>query len=192
MNNTAKKIEDILNDSILVKRGIIKNQISVIEKISQVIIRAFKDGKKILIFGNGGSAADSQHFAAELVGRFQKERGAMAAIALTTDTSIITSLANDYGFESVFTRQIESLGDKGDVALGMSTSGKSENIINAFKKAKKLGLATVALTGKDGSALSDLCDISLVVNSSKTARIQEAHATIIHVLCELAEEEYVK
>ena len=154
----------------------------------KLILSAIKNGKKVLIFGNGGSAADSQHIAAELMGRFQKEREAIAAIALTTDSSALTSLGNDYEFEVIFSRQIEGLGNKGDIALGISTSGKSKNIINAFKKAKELGLVTVALTGKGGGDLTGICDIALVVPSSNTARIQEAHITIAHIICELVEE----
>jgi len=188
MDNISKKIENLLNDSISVKKDIINNQISTIEKISQIILNAFKKGNKLLIFGNGGSAADSQHIAAEFIGRFQKERKGLPAVALTTNTSTLTCLSNDYGFEFVFVRQIESLGEKGDVALGISTSGKSKNIISAFKKAKELGLTTVALTGKDGGDLPSICDLSLIVSSSNTARIQEAHITIAHIICELVED----
>ena len=192
MDNIAKKIENLINDSISVKREIIKQQIPVIEKISQAVISAVEGGRKVLIFGNGGSAADSQHIAAELVGRFQKERKAVAAVALTTDTSVLTCLGNDYGFEAIFSRQIEAIADKGDIALGISTSGRSKNIINAFKKAKELGLVTIALTGKGGDVLSSICDISLIVPSSNTARIQEAHITIAHIICELTEESVSK
>jgi len=143
----------------------------------------------VLVFGNGGSAADSQHMAAELVGRFRKERKALPAIALTTNTSTITALSNDYGYDVSFKRQVEALGKKGDVAVGISTSGTAKNVTCALKKAKDAGLLTVALTGKDGGEIKSIADLSLVVKSDNTARIQEAHILIIHILCELIEDE---
>jgi len=142
----------------------------------------------VILFGNGGSASDSQHIAAELVGRFKKDRTSLAAIALTTNTSILTSLANDYGYEIVFAKQVEALGQKDDIVIGISTSGKAKNVALAIKQAKKMGLKTVALTGGDGGELAKLADISLVVPSLITARIQEAHITIGHIACELVEE----
>ncbi len=142
-----------------------------------------------MIFGNGGSASDSQHIAAEFVGRFKKNRDAIAAVALTTNTSILTALANDYGYETIFTKQVEALGRKNDVVIGISTSGKAKNVASGIKQAKKMGLATVALTGADGGELANLADIALIVPSSVTARIQEAHITIGHIICELVEQE---
>jgi D-sedoheptulose 7-phosphate isomerase len=146
-----------------------------------------KNGK-VILFGNGGSASDSQHIAAELVGRFKKDRTALAAIALTVNTSVLTSLANDYGYEVVFARQIEALGQKNDVAIGISTSGKAKNVANGLRQAKKMGLKTVALTGGDGGEIAKLAEVSLVVPSPVTARIQEAHITIGHIICELIEQ----
>jgi len=149
----------------------------------------FNNGSKLLIAGNGGSAADSQHFAAEIVGRYKKERRGYPAIALTTDTSILTAWGNDYDFESVFSRQIESLGQQGDIFLGISTSGNSKNVILAVKKAKEMGMITIGLLGNNGGNLKDLVDMSIIVPSTNTARIQEVHITIIHILCEEIEHE---
>jgi D-sedoheptulose 7-phosphate isomerase len=148
-----------------------------------------RDGK-VILFGNGGSASDSQHIAAELVGRFRKDRAALPAISLTTNTSVLTSLANDYGYDVVFAKQIEALGKKNDVAIGISTSGKAKNVILAVKQAKKMDLKTVVMTGGDGGEIAKLADISLVVPSSITARIQEAHITIGHIVCELVEQAF--
>ena len=151
------------------------------------IIGALRAGGKLLLFGNGGSAADAQHVAAEFVGRFQLERAAMAAIALTTDTSVLTGIGNDYAFERVFARQIEALGRKGDVAFGISTSGASPNIVAALVAAKALGLQTVALTGRDGGAVGRAAAIHVNVPSDNTARVQEVHRTLLHVICDLVE-----
>jgi len=139
------------------------------------------------VFGNGGSAADSQHVAAEFIGRFQKERASFPAIALTTDTSALTALGNDYGFEYVFSRQIEGLGRKGDVALAVSTSGMAANVIQAVKQARTMGISVIALTGRDGGQLAPLADVKIIVPSSSTARIQEAHICIMHCVCECVE-----
>jgi D-sedoheptulose 7-phosphate isomerase len=182
------KIRDLLLESIQVKEEILRSQIGSILGISELIIDALKKNGKVIIFGNGGSASDSQHIAAEFVGRFKKDRTALAAIALTTNTSILTSLANDYGYEVVFARQIEALGQKNDVVIGISTSGKAKNVANGLKQAKKMGIKTVALTGGDGGDIAKLADVSLVVPSSITARIQEAHITIGHIICELIEQ----
>jgi len=145
-------------------------------------------GKKLLVFGNGGSAADAQHLSAELVGRFQKERAAMPAIALTTDSSILTSVANDYSFKQVFARQLEALGQPGDVALGISTSGESPNVLAALQVARAKGLKTIALTGRDGGSVGAAADIHVNVPDQSTARVQEVHRTILHVMCEVIEE----
>jgi D-sedoheptulose 7-phosphate isomerase len=153
------------------------------------IVKAVKAGGKVLVFGNGGSAADAQHMAAELVGRFERERAAIAAIALTTDTSVLTAVANDYGFERVFARQIEALGRRGDVALAISTSGASKNVIAAVEAARAAGLIVVVLSGRDGGALGRTADIHVNVPERDTARVQEVHRTLLHVLCELVERE---
>ncbi|PYR59350.1 MAG: D-sedoheptulose 7-phosphate isomerase [Acidobacteria bacterium] len=154
---------------------------------AQAIREALEHGGKLLVFGNGGSAADAQHFAAELVGRFMKERAALAAIALTTDTSVMTSVANDYSFEHVFVRQIEALGKPGDVAFGISTSGESRNVISALESARERGLKTIALTGRDGGHAGRAADLHVNVPDQNTARVQEVHRTILHVMCELIE-----
>jgi D-sedoheptulose 7-phosphate isomerase len=189
MKNTIKaRIEQ----SIEVKEDLHEKQAVNIEKAAKLIISSLKSGGKLLVFGNGGSAADSQHIAAELVGRFKKERKAIAAIALTTNTSTLTALANDYGYDVVFARQIEALGKEGDIALGLSTSGSSANVIAALKKAKSMGIKTVGMTGMSGEAMKNACDVTLEVNSKDTPRIQESHILIAHILCELIEEELFK
>ena len=183
-----ERIREIILDSIQIKEELLKNNISQILQISEIVIDSIKKGGKLIVFGNGGSASDAQHITAELVGRFKKDRPALAALALTTNTSIITALANDFGYETVFSRQLEALAGKLDVALGISTSGKAKNVALGFKQARKMGLKTIALTGGDGGELVKLADVSLVVPSGITARIQEAHITIGHIVCELVEE----
>ncbi|MDP3804657.1 MAG: D-sedoheptulose 7-phosphate isomerase [Candidatus Omnitrophota bacterium] len=185
-------IKKRIEESVKVKESLCKAEADNIEKAALVIIKSLKAGGKLLVFGNGGSAADSQHIAAELVGRFKKERKALAAIALTANTSTITAIANDYGYDVVFSRQIEALGNPGDVALGISTSGNSKNVIEAFKTAKAKGMKRVSLTGCGGGKLREECDISIIIDSKDTPRIQEAHILIGHILCELIEEEFVK
>lgn len=150
-----------------------------------------KKGGKILICGNGGSAADAQHFAAELSGRYKKERKALAGIALTTDTSALSAIGNDYGFEFVFSRQVEALGNENDVLIGISTSGKSPNVLEALKKAKELNMLCLGLSGKGGGMMNKLCDYNLVVPSDDTARIQEMHILIIHTLCQIIDESFL-
>jgi D-sedoheptulose 7-phosphate isomerase len=154
---------------------------------ANALVDALAAGKKLLVFGNGGSASDAQHLAAELVGRFQKERAAIPAMALTVDTSILTAIANDYSFKQVFARQIEALGQPGDVALGISTSGESPNVVAALHAAKARGLKTMALTGRDGGSVGRAADIHVNVPDQNTARVQEVHRTLIHVLCEVIE-----
>ncbi len=156
-------------------------------KAGNMISDAINRGHKILICGNGGSASDSQHFAAEIVGRFEKERKAFPAIALTTDTSILTAVANDYAYDNVFSRQVEGLGGPKDVLIGISTSGHSENVRRAVTAAKDMGMHTIGLMGKDGGALKDQVDVSIVVSNSVTARIQEAHIFILHFWASLVE-----
>ena len=187
-----ERIKDILLESIQVKEEILRNQVESIFEISQLMIDCLKKDGKVIVFGNGGSASDSQHIAAELVGRFKKDRSALAGIALTTNTSILTSLANDYGYDVVFARQVEALGKKNDVVLGISTSGKAKNVALGIKQAKKMGIKTVALSGGDGGEIVKLADVSLLVPSRITARIQEAHITIAHIICEMIEQELCK
>jgi len=182
------RIKDIFLESIQVKEELMRTSIGKIIEITDLITDCLKKNGKVILFGNGGSASDSQHIAAEFVGRFKKDRNALSAIALTTNTSILTSLANDYGYEVVFAKQIEALGRKNDVVIGISTSGKAKNVVLGIKQAKKMGLKAIALTGADGGELAKLTDISLVVPSSVTARIQEAHITIGHIVCELVEQ----
>jgi len=163
-------------------------QVDLIEQIGTVLISAITSNKKVFICGNGGSAADAQHIAAELVGRFKKERRGLPAIALTTDTSIMTAVANDYGYEQVFARQIEALASAGDVLIGISTSGNSPNVVEAVKVARSIGVTTIGLTGGSGGTLKALCDETLIVPSDVTARIQEAHILVGHILCEMIDE----
>ncbi len=153
----------------------------------EVIGEALANGQALLVFGNGGSAADAQHFAAEFVGRFARDRRAVPALALTTDTSALTAIANDYGFERVFARQIEAFGAPGDVAVAISTSGTSPNVVEGLKMAAERGMTTVALTGRDGGEVGALADIHLNVPHEVTARVQEAHIVLLHVICELVE-----
>lgn len=159
-----------------------------IYEVGTIMATALKDGNKILLFGNGGSAADAQHIAAEIVGRFKKERRGLPAVALTTDTSVLTAVGNDYGFEAVFERQIEALCTPGDVAVGITTSGNSENVIRGLRKAHDLGATTVAFTGRNGGKVVDIVHYSFVVPSYETPRIQECHITLGHVLCEIIDE----
>jgi len=153
------------------------------------IIGSLRGGGKLLVCGNGGSASDAQHVAAEFVGRFQRQRQPLAAVALTVDTSILTSIANDISYEDVFSRQVEALGARGDVLLAISTSGRSANVVRAIESAKKKRLTTIALTGGDGGAVGSAADIHINVASSSVARAQEVHRTILHVMCELVETE---
>lgn len=182
-----------IKESIEVKNKILQSK-EILNKLSLIIAKindCLQQGGKILIAGNGGSAADAQHFAGEIVGRYKKERKGYPAIALTTDISIITSIANDYSFDIIFSRQIEALAKKGDIFFGISTSGNSKNIIEAVKKAKELGLTTVCLLGKGGGKLKDLADFSIIVPSEDTPRIQECHIMLIHIICEEAEKLFI-
>ena len=154
---------------------------------ASILASALGSGRKLLAFGNGGSAADAQHLVAELVGRFQKERAGFAAIALTADTSLLTSVANDYGFERVFARQVDALGTGGDVAFAISTSGSSPNVVAALKAARARGLRTIALTGRDGGEAGRLAEVHVNVPDDCTARVQEVHITLIHAICEIVE-----
>lgn len=153
----------------------------------EMLVDALRNGKKILLMGNGGSAADAQHFAAEMVGRFLMERKALPAIALTTDTSILTAVGNDYGFDEIFKRQVEALAEPGDVVFGISTSGKSVNVKRAIEAGKNIGAKTLGLLGCDGGDIASVVDLHLTVPSTETPRIQEAHLVIIHIICDLVE-----
>ena len=164
--------------------------ISSIEDAAQLCIESINNGGKILLIGNGGSAADAQHIAAELVGRYIVERHGFAAIALTTDTSILTAIGNDYGYEEIFSRQIEALAKSGDVVIGISTGGTSKNVINALIKANQQKCMTIGLSGRDGGEFNDLCNINLVVPSDDTPRIQEMHIFIGHTICHLIDQEF--
>lgn len=186
------RIIDIINDSIHIKEEILHTQIDNIIKAVKIIAASFKSGGKVLIFGNGGSAADAQHIAAEFVGRFKKERAALPAVALNTNTSVLTALSNDYGYEVVFSRQLEALARPADIAIGISTSGRAKNVLLAIKKAKEMGLKTICLSGGSGGELGKLSDIALIIPSQSTPRIQEAHITMAHIICELVEEELFK
>lgn len=184
-------IKEHIKESMSVKQTLLE-QVDVIEKITSEIIQAFKEGNKVLICGNGGSAADSQHMAAELVGRFKKERKALPAIALTTDTSILTAIGNDYGYDKVFSRQVEAHGQEGDIFIGISTSGNSKNIIEAINVAKDKKMLVIGLLGGTGGLIKSMCDIDLTVKTKNTPRIQECHETIIHIICDLVEKELFK
>lgn len=159
-----------------------------IEKACEMMVSVLKSNCKVLIAGNGGSAADAQHIAAELSGRFVRDRRALPGIALTTDTSALTSIANDYGYDHVFSRQVEALGRVGDLFIGISTSGNSQGILNAFEAATKLGCKTLGLSGRDGGKMTGLCDLNIIVPSNVTARIQEMHILIGHILCKAADD----
>jgi D-sedoheptulose 7-phosphate isomerase len=184
-------IDDILKDHIDVVNKI-QDLKETINGISSLINSALFNGKKLLIMGNGGSAADSQHFAAEIVGRYKMERSGYPAIALTTDSSIITSIANDYSYEMVFSRQVQALADDGDVVIGLSTSGNSRNVMEGFIEAGKRRCKTVSLLGKDGGILKNYSDYALIIPSDTTARVQECHILIIHLLCDLFEKGLVE
>jgi D-sedoheptulose 7-phosphate isomerase len=161
-----------------------------VEKACEMAVESIGNGKKMILFGNGGSAADAQHIAAELSGRYKKERTALPGIALTTDTSALTAIGNDYGYDVVFSRQVEALAREGDIVVGISTSGNSQNVINALEKAKELGCVTLGLTGRDGGKMNAVCDLNLVVPSDNTPRIQEMHILIGHTICQAIDDQY--
>ena len=190
--NREKALQEVLNSF---RSGTdLRNQVARdcgenIVDAAMLIARCLRSGGKLLLFGNGGSAADAQHLAAEFVGRFRIERQALPAIALTTDSSILTAVGNDYGFDQIFARQVQALGRPGDVAIGISTSGNSPNVNSAITQAAKQELKTIGLAGKDGGSLAKCVDISITVASTNVAMIQECHITIGHILCELVENE---
>ena len=180
------EIEQLINNSaeIIKKTSSLSGEI---QKVINEIIRCLKNGNKVILFGNGGSAADAQHIAAEFIGRFELERKSLAAIALTTDTSVITSLSNDYNYDMIFSRQCESLVSKGDVVIGISTSGNSKNVYEGIKTSKNKGASIIALLGNKGGKIKELSDISIIVDSSITSQIQEAHRVIYHIICKIVE-----
>lgn len=180
-------IENALKESLSLKEAFVRKNADALIGLAERIARAFLDGRKLMLCGNGGSAADSQHIAAEFVNRFQRQRAPLPALALTTDTSIITSVANDEGYEHVFSKQITAFGEKGDILLAISTSGTSANILSAIQTAKEGGIFTVGLTGGDGGDMLGLVDLALVVASRSTPRIQEVHIMAGHLVCELVE-----
>lgn len=183
------KIISDLKESIAVKNLVIEKLVPQIEQAAKMMTAALKDGHKVMFFGNGGSAADAQHLAGELIGRFLKNRKALPAIALTTDSSILTCLSNDFSFDTIFARQIEGLGQAGDIAFGISTSGISKNVLLGFEKAKTLGCQTIALLGGDGGTIASKADLAITVPSKATPRVQESHITIGHIICGLVESE---
>ena len=185
-----EKIIDLINDSIRNFSNISNDEhmISLIEQISDIIISALDNENKLLLCGNGGSAADAQHIAAELSGRFEMDRKALNAQALHVNSSYLTAVANDYGFEDVYSRMIEASAKSGDVLIALSTSGNSKNVINAIKKANQMQMVTIGFSGSDGGIMKDLCKYNLIIPSDNTARIQEAHILVGHIICKLIEQ----
>ena len=178
-------VDRILGETIDLLTTVRGGDLQSLARAVDAIAEAFGNGQALLVFGNGGSAADAQHFVTEFVGRYQRERRAVPALALTADTSLMTAVANDYGFERVFARQIEAFGAPGDIAFGITTSGNSPNVVEGLKAASERGMMTIALTGRDGGAAGQLADIHLNVPHAATARVQEAHIVLLHVICEL-------
>jgi len=183
-------IANQVKKSYEVKQEIYANEklMQLIKEVSQVTTEAYKKGNKTLIAGNGGSAADAQHIAGEFVSKFYFDRPGLASISLTTDTSILTAIGNDYGYEKLFSRQVQANGNKGDIFIGISTSGNSKNILEALKECKEKGIITVGLTGQKGGAMAELCDYCIKVPSDETPRVQEAHILIGHIICAVVEE----
>lgn len=185
-----KIIQQRLSDHLEVLQKLMASDLpEKLEKCAEIVEKALKEGHKVLFCGNGGSAADSQHLAAEFVGRFQKERKGLPAVALTVDTSILTAIANDYGYETVFARQVQALGEAGDVLIGISTSGNSRNVLLAVEEAKTKGISCIGMTAEGGGKMAEECDICLAVPAKVTARAQEMHILMGHILCELVDHE---
>ena len=187
MKTLINNIQDQLRESARIKDVIRENFTQEIATTAKAMIECYQSGGKLLICGNGGSAADSQHFAAELVGRLNYDRGALPAIALTTDSSILTAVSNDYSFDFIFSRQVDALGNNNDMLIVISTSGNSQNVVNAVHAAKQKKIKTLALTGKDGGTLAGLTDYKIIIPSQQSQRIQEGHITIIHLWCDIIE-----
>lgn len=171
-------------------QNVIETMSEPLEKASKLAVDTLKNGNKVLLFGNGGSAADAQHIAAELTGRYKTERRGLPGIALTTDTSALTAIGNDYGYDRVFDRQVESLASKGDLLIGISTSGNSKNVINAFNIGREIGCNIIGFSGRDGGAMNELCDVNLVVPSDDTPRIQEMHILFGHTICQIIDDNF--
>lgn len=187
-SDAVQLLERRLKEHITVIDGLIADR-AIAAEIAVLIAEAFHNNRKILIFGNGGSAADAQHFAGELVGRYYLERAALPALALSTNTSNLTAIANDFGYDTVFARQVEALGAPGDVAIGITTSGNSPNVLAALEVARRDGLRTVGMTGRGGGAVGAMADVFLAIDTDDTPRCQEAHITAIHIICEWVEKE---
>ncbi|MCH7651329.1 MAG: D-sedoheptulose 7-phosphate isomerase [Nitrospinae bacterium] len=184
------RIKEFLYESAAVKKAVADTLSDKILEAINIARTTYRNGGKMLLMGNGGSAGDAQHIAAEFIGRYKKERKPVAAIALTVDSSVLTCVGNDYGYENVFARQVEGLAKKEDVVIAISTSGNSENVIRGVEKAREIGAKTIGLLGKQGGKLKDKVDLAIVVPSSDTARIQEAHITIGHIICEILDEDF--
>jgi D-sedoheptulose 7-phosphate isomerase len=185
----CQRIVRELEESLRVKQQVVQEQVGVVDEIARLLVDALGRGRKVVLFGNGGSAADAQHIAGELVSKFRQDRRALPAIALTTDTSILTSIANDYGYETVFSRQVEALGQEGDVAVSISTSGNSRNVIKGVIAARAKGMMTIGFTGEHGGELKKCVDVCFCAPSQSTPRIQETHIVVAHIICGLIEEE---
>lgn len=184
-------IQRQIADSAATKQAILENEalIDVIVSVAQACVAVYRNGKKTLLAGNGGSAADAQHIAAELVGRYGFDRPSLPSLALTTDSSNLTAIGNDYGYDKVFSRQLEGMAQEGDLFIGISTSGNSQNVINAFESAKERGVTTAALVGRDGGKMAEMADYAIIIPSNATPRIQESHILIGHILCDIIEKE---
>ena len=190
VSSSGTIVERSLGEHLGVFQNALRDIAGTIEECGAILLKTVRDGGKVLICGNGGSASDAQHLAAEFVGRYETERSAFPAIALTTDTSALTAISNDYGFERVFSRQVEALATKGDCLVAISTSGNSPNVVAAVMEARKRGCATIGMTGANGKKLASLCDAAVLVPSTRTARIQEAHITIAHIWCEMLDSDH--
>jgi len=185
-----ERIKQFLNESAALKQTVAETLSDKINDAIEIIRQSYQQGGKLLLMGNGGSAGDAQHIAAEMIGRYKRERGPVAAIALTVDSSILTCVGNDYGYENVFSRQVEALAESKDVLIGISTSGNSENVLRALEVARKKGTKTIGLLGKGGGPMKDQVDLAIIVPSDDTGRIQEVHITIGHIICEILDEEF--
>lgn len=192
-NRSVEERTDLLASSLRehlsVMQDLLSDSLPAIEQAGEMICRALREDRQILLCGNGGSAADAQHIAAELVGRYERQRRALRAVALTTDTSALTALGNDYGFEEIFSRQVDALARPSDLLIAISTSGNSPNILKAAEAARAVNCRTLALTGGDGGQLAKLCEMALIIPAARTSRIQEAHITIAHLWCEMIDAE---
>jgi D-sedoheptulose 7-phosphate isomerase len=186
---TVERVEEMFKSSIATKQALTKTDYATVQAMADAAVVALRSGGKLLFLGNGGSAADAQHLAAELVGRFARERAALPALALSVNTSCLTAIGNDYGYDRVFERQLEALARKGDVVVGISTSGNSPNVLRAIERAKAVGCTTIGMTGRKGGKLAGMVDICFRAPSDDTPRIQEVHITAGHIMCALVEEE---